>query len=80
MNKSDRQPIRSPWPTAAHPLNLVTDRRIDHYIRRGFYGRAAQERAQRVDAIWDRHKRERKTSARRTPTQQHTALDLSDLY
>lgn len=80
MNKSDRQPIRSTWPTAAHPLNLVTDRRIDYYIRRGFYGRARQQEAQKVDALWDRHKRERKTSARKAPAQDASTLDISDLY
>jgi hypothetical protein len=42
---SPRASIRSPWPTAAHPLNLLSDRRIETYLLRGFYGKDAQEKA-----------------------------------
>lgn len=45
--KQQRTPIRSPWPTSAHPLTLLTDKRIESYILRGFYGRARQEEAKR---------------------------------
>lgn len=55
-----RSHIRSAWPTAAHPLGLLTDRKIDAYKRRGIYGTAAQARQQSIDA-------RRRPSSRRIP-------------
>jgi hypothetical protein len=37
--------IRSPWPTHGHPLHLLSDRKIETYILKGFYGRDRQEHA-----------------------------------
>jgi len=65
---------RSPWPNSAHPLRLLSDKRIEHYLLRGFYGRAAQQEAI-ANAAARPKKRERRTRA--TPSPKH---DISDLY
>ncbi len=43
--------IRSSWPTAAHPLGRLSDRRIAHYVRLGYYGRARQEDLLRTERV-----------------------------
>jgi hypothetical protein len=79
-NAPQRASIRSPWPTAAHPLNLLSDRRIETYILRGFYGRERQADAQAAEA-------ERRESKRRRVLRQGdraavavARLDLNGLY
>lgn len=43
--------IRSFWPKAAHPLALLSNRRIAHYERTGHYGLAAQARRLHIDLL-----------------------------
>lgn len=78
--KQTRASIRSKWPTSAHPLAILTDRRIEQYMLKGYYGRAAQE-----DAIARQKEKARKKqlSQMRRGSSDSVAvarLDLDGLY
>jgi len=71
MSPMNYAPIRSFWPRAAHPLELLTDRRIAHYARTGHYGKAQQLSQEALDAAFARH-------TPRAPSK--PKLDVSNLF
>lgn len=72
--------IRSFWPRSAHPLGLLSNRRINHYIRAGVYGEVRRQRLLRGEAILaDRERlrevRKAEREARRKPRLSQADLD-----